>query len=51
MEVEQQFISQEEFEKRIRTKRDLYTIMSHASYVMPIQKGSFATVKWMEEVL
>ena len=35
----------------IRSKRDLYNIMCHAGYLMPVQKGSFATVKWMEEVL
>ena len=52
MEVEQgAFISQEEFNMRIRTKRDLYNTMCHAGFVMPLQKGSFSTVKWMEEVL
>ena len=50
-ENEHAFISQEEFNMRIRNKRDLFNTMCHAGFVMPVQKGSFATVKWMEEVL
>ena len=33
------FISQEEFQRRIRSKRDLYNTMCHAGYLMPYHKG------------
>ena len=37
MEVEESaFISQEELNMRIRSKRDLFNIMCHAGFLMPV---------------